>query len=168
MCEGAGQTLELDSNAIFPDPSLSIRAGAIAPWSSPAYQSHLDQLIAVAPKLGIPLDIPIENQSASQIERLIEGSADVQFEGLKAFFRSLESRTHRLKHRLFVSRFRRLLACPACHGARLRPEALAVKVEGSNIAGLSALIRPRSESFASEKRVARSPARFRRLAAPDR
>jgi len=139
VCEGVGQTLELDSSATFPDPSLTIRSGAIAPWSSPAYQTHLDQLIAVAPQLGIPVDVPIASLGPGQIELLIEGSSGAPFDGLKAFFRGLESRTHRLKHRFFVSRFRRLLACPACHGARLRSEALAVKIEGRNIAELAAL-----------------------------
>ncbi len=58
---------------------------------------------------------------------------------MKGFFRGLESRAHRLQNRLFVSRFRRLEDCPACFGSRLRPEALAVKIEGHNIAALAAM-----------------------------
>ncbi len=61
------------------------------------------------------------------------------FAGLRGFFRDLEARTQRLQNRLFLSRFRRLEDCPACRGTRLRPEALAVKIGGRNIAELSTM-----------------------------
>jgi excinuclease ABC subunit A len=138
VCEGTGRTMELDLGRIVPGPSRSIRSGAIAPWSIPAYQKHLDELIAIAPELDIPVDGPFEGLSTTQIERLVEGAPDRGFVGLKGFFRGLEGRTHRLQNRLFVSRFRRLEDCPACHGSRLRPEALAVKIEGLDIARLAA------------------------------
>jgi excinuclease ABC subunit A len=139
VCEGIGRTMELDMGRIVPDPSRSIRSGAIAPWSIPAYQKYRDELIAVAPQLGIPVDVPFQSLSAGQVELLVEGVPDRGFVGLKGFFRGLEGRTHRLQNRLFVSRFRRLEDCPACHGSRLRPEALGVKIEGHDIAGLAAM-----------------------------
>jgi excinuclease ABC subunit A len=138
VCEGTGQTLELDIARIVPDPSRSIRAGAIAPWSIPAYQKHRDELIAVAPRLDLSVDVPFESLPPDQVERLIEGDSVAGFVGLKGFFRVLESRTHRLQNRLFLNRFRRREDCPACHGSRLKPEALAVKVEGQNIAVIAA------------------------------
>jgi excinuclease ABC subunit A len=138
VCEGTGQTVELDLARIVPDPSRSIRAGAIAPWSVPAYQKYRDELIAVAPRLSLSVDIPFESLPPDQVERIIEGDSVAGFGGLKGFFRGLESRTHRLQNRLFLNSFRRGEDCPACHGSRLKPEALAVKIEGDNIAVLAA------------------------------
>ena len=138
VCEGTGRRMALNISAIVPDLSRTIRQGAIAPWSIPAFEHHLNELIAAAPELDLPVDIPFRSLSGSHVECLFEGAGG-RFAGLKAFFRGLESRTHRLKNRLFVSRFRRLDDCPACHGARLRPEALAVKIDGFDIAGLSAM-----------------------------
>jgi excinuclease ABC subunit A len=131
--------MELDLSRIVPDPSRTIRSGAIAPWSIPAYQKYRDELIAVAPDLGLTVDVPFKNLDPGQIERLVEGAPDRGFTGLKDFFRGLERRTHRLQNRLFVGRFRRLERCSACRGARLRPEALAVKIAGHDIAALEAL-----------------------------
>jgi excinuclease ABC subunit A len=139
VCEGTGRTMELDFGRIVPDPSRSIRSGAIAAWSLPAHQKHVDVLIAVAPELDLPVDVPFEKLSTTQIEQLVEGAPDRGFLGLKGFFRGLEGRTHKLQNRLFVSRYRRLEDCPSCHGSRLRPEALAVKIEGHDIAGLAAM-----------------------------
>ena len=139
LCEGTGRTMELDLGRIVPDPSRTIRSGAIAPWSVPPHQKYVNELITAAPRLDISVDVPFASLSAAQIERLIDGDSGAGFGGLKGFFRALESHTHRLKDRLFVSRFRRLEDCPACHGARLRPEALAVKIEGQNIAELAAM-----------------------------
>jgi excinuclease ABC subunit A len=139
VCEGTGRSVELDMGRIVPDPSRSIRSGAIAPWSIPVYHKYLDELIAVASELDIPLDVPFQSLSSGQVERIALGASDRGFAGLKGFFRALEARTHRLQNRLFVSRFRRLEDCPACQGSRLRPEALAVKIEGQDIAGLVAM-----------------------------
>ena len=139
LCEGFGRTMELDLVRIVPDPSLSIRAGALAPWADPPFRHFLDELLKAAPELEIPVDIPFESLAAAQVERLIEGVPGKDFVGLKSFFRGLEGRTHRLRNRVFLGRFRRLDVCPACHGARLRPEALAVKIEGHDLAQLSAM-----------------------------
>jgi excinuclease ABC subunit A len=139
VCEGTGRTMELDMGRIVPDPSRSIRSGAIAPWSIPAHHRYLDELLAIAAKLDLPVDVPFELLLPAQVELLVDGDSGSKFSGLRGFFRDLEARTQRVQNRLFLSRFRRLEDCPACRGARLRPEALAVKIGGRNIAELSAL-----------------------------
>ena len=139
VCEGTGRTMELDMGRIVPDPSRSIRSAAIAPWAVPAHHRYLDELLALAPKLDLPVDIPFNLLSPAQVELLVGGNSDSGFSGLRGFFRDLEARTQRVQNRLFQRRFRRLEDCPACHGARLRPEALAVKIGGRNIAELSAM-----------------------------
>ncbi len=162
LCEGFGRTMELDLVRIVPDPSLSIRAGALAPWSDPPFRHFLEELLLAAPALDIPVDVPFESLSPAQVERLLEGDPGKEFAGLKGFFRGLEGRAHRLRNRVFLSRFRRLEVCPACHGARLRPEALAVQIEGHDIAQLSAMtIRDllaflRQPEFLSRQRISGS------------
>ena len=95
VCEGFGRTMELDLGRIVPDPSKTIREGALAPWSTPGYRGFLDELLAVAPALEIPVDIPFQRLSAEQVERLLEGVPGSGFTGLKGFFRGLERRTYK-------------------------------------------------------------------------
>ncbi len=139
VCEGFGQTMELDLSRIVPDASRTIRAGALAPWSTPAYQGFLQGLLDLASQLDIPVDNPFESLTTDQVKRLLEGVSGSGFTGLKAFFRGLEVRAYKRNVRAFLSRWRRYQMCPACKGARLRPEALAVKIGGRDIASLSAL-----------------------------
>ena len=58
VCEGLGRTMELDLARIVPDPSKTIRQGAIAPWSAPPIGASLKSCIAAAPALDIPVDVP--------------------------------------------------------------------------------------------------------------
>ncbi len=140
VCEGLGQTIELDWSQIVPDARKTLRKGALAPWSPPGYQRLLDELIAQAPALDIPLDIPFQQLSREQIERLSQGDAGSGFKGLNRFFQVLEARAGSARNRLSLSRWRRHRTCPGCQGARLRPEALAVKTLGRHIAELSAMM----------------------------
>ena len=143
VCEGFGRTMELDLGRIVPDASRTIRGGALAPWSTPAYQGFLQGLLDLADQLDIPVDVPFERLTADQVKRLLEGVSGSGFTGLKAFFEDWKHRAYKRNVRVFLSRWRRYQTCPACHGARLRPEALAVKIGGRDIASLSALVDPR-------------------------
>jgi len=139
VCEGLGRTIELDMSRIVPDQSRSIGAGAIAPWTAPAHRGFLDVLLEIAPPIGLPVHVPFAQLTAAQVGQIIEGVPGTEFGGLKAFFRDLERRSYKVQVRAFLNRWRRLQVCPACRGARLRPEALAVKVGGLDLAALSAL-----------------------------
>jgi len=138
-CEGSGRTIELDMSRIVPDPARSIREGAIAPWTMPAHGEALQTLLGLAPSFGLPVDVPFARLTLAQVQQIVEGIPDTGFSGLEGFFRSLERRSYKVHVRAFLNRWRLLQNCPACRGARLRPEALAVKVAGLNIAALSAM-----------------------------
>jgi excinuclease ABC subunit A len=138
VCEGLGQTIELDWGQIVPDTRKTIRQGALAPWSTPRYGPLLEGLIAQAPDLDVPVDVPFNQLSSDQIERLSRGGGG--FKGLKSFFQMLEGRPGSQRNRLVLSRWRRHSPCPGCQGARLRPEALAVKILDRHIAELSAMM----------------------------
>lgn len=135
-CEGFGRAIDLDLDRIVPDPSKTLAEGAIAPWTTPAYREWLHDLLVAAPALGIPTDRPFKHLDASQVQTLLEGRGG--FGGLRGFFQVLERKAYKMHVRVFLSRWRTYGPCPTCHGARLRPEALAVEVAGLDIARLSA------------------------------
>ena len=138
-CEGSGRTMELDLGRIVPDPSKTIRQGAVAPWMSPAYRGFLQELLDDSTVLVIPVDIPFDRLDAGELQRLLDGVPGTRFTGIQGFFQELEQRTYKQSVRVFLSRWRSYQTCPACHGARLRPEALAVKIAGRDIAAVSAM-----------------------------
>ena len=153
VCEGFGRTTELDLARIIPDPSKSIRAGAIAPWATPGYRIYLDELLGAAPTLGLPVDAPFAQLATAEVQRLVEGVPGTRFTGLNGFFRGLERKAYKLQVRLFLSRWRRFQSCPVCGGARLRPEALAVRIAGRNIAELAAMTISEARTFLGELRA---------------
>ncbi len=144
-CEGFGRVADLDLARIVPDPSKSLEKGAIVPWTMPAYQEWQASLLSWARQQGLPTDRPFKQLDARNISRIVEGEGD--FEGLRGFIRTLERKSYKMHVRIFLSRWRGYLPCPACHGARLKPEALAVKVGGRNVAELLEMTVRESLSF---------------------
>ncbi|MBV8609891.1 MAG: excinuclease ABC subunit UvrA [Singulisphaera sp.] len=138
-CEGFGRVVDLDLDRIVPDPSKSLRDGAIAPWTTPAYRGLLHDLLDLAPKLDLPTDVPFKRLTPEQRRLVVEGAPDHAFPGLRGFVRGLEKKSYKMHVRVFLSRWRGYTPCPACRGARLRPEALAVRVGGLDFAAVSAL-----------------------------
>ncbi|NLE38031.1 MAG: excinuclease ABC subunit A, partial [Pirellulaceae bacterium] len=138
-CEGFGNVIDLDMELVVPDPTKSIRDGAIAPWNSPAYSHELDVLMGLADEFDIPVDIPFSSLDERQLGLIVEGVPGRKFGGLKGFFDWLQRRKYKMHVRVFLSRWRSYRTCPACQGARLRPESLAARVGGRNIAEICAM-----------------------------
>ena len=86
-CEGSGWGIDLDLERIVPDPSRSIRDGAIAPWSTPAHRGLLQDLLRLSTGLGVPVDVPFGQLSPEQVKVVIDGQPDAGFPGLKGFLR---------------------------------------------------------------------------------
>ncbi|MBE6487335.1 MAG: excinuclease ABC subunit UvrA [Methanosphaera stadtmanae] len=158
MCNGIGSTMEADPDLVIPDKTLSLREGAIKPWSnSQRTDSYYNKLIAgVANHYGFNLDVPFHTLSEEHKNIILYGSGDeaITFNFIRA------GKTHRVTKpfegvvpymkRLYIetkSRYRRKAAhtymslndCPMCHGDRLKPEMLAVTVGDLNIAELTKL-----------------------------
>ena len=136
-CEGFGNVMDVDMELVVPNPDKSLRDGAVAPWNSPAYSHELDELVALGDDYGLPLDVPFSSLTEEQIGLIIRGVPERDFKGLEGFFAWLERRKYKMHIRVFLSRWRSYRPCPACGGARLRPEALATRVGGCNIAEIS-------------------------------
>jgi len=139
QCEGFGNVIDIDMELVVPDPNKSVREGAIAPWNSPAYSHELEELLALASDYGLPVDIPFRRLEAGHLDLIVNGVPERQFGGLRGFFAWLERRKYKMHIRVFLSRWRSYRPCPACGGARLRPEALATRIAGKSIADVAAL-----------------------------
>jgi excinuclease ABC subunit A len=149
-CEGFGNIVATDMARVVPDASKSIRAGAIAPWNSPAYAHELEELLALADDYQLRVDVPYADLTAAERKIIDEGVPEREFGGLVGFFRWLERRKYKMHLRVFLSRWRSYYPCSACQGARLRPEALAVRVGGKNFADVMRMeIRAALEFFDS-------------------
>ncbi len=147
-CEGFGNVIGVDMELVVPDRRKSIREGAIAPWNSPAYTRELEQLLALADDYDLPVDVPFSELTEQHLELITRGVPERGFAGLDGFFAWLKRRKYKMHVRVFLSRWRSYRPCPACGGTRLRPESLATRVGGMNIAELSALkVREAAELF---------------------
>jgi len=147
-CEGFGNVIDIDLDLVVPDPHKTLREGAIAPWNSPAYAHEQKELLALADDYHLPVDVPFRELSAKQRKLIVDGVPEREFGGLKGFFAWLERRKYKMHIRVFLSRWRSYRSCPSCGGTRLRPEALATKIGGKNIAELCAMkIRDAAEFF---------------------
>jgi len=138
-CEGFGDVVDVDMSLVVPDPTLSLRQGAIAPWNSPAYRHELDELLALAPDYEIPVDVPYESLKKKHLKLIQSGVPERKFGGLDGFFAWLERKKYKMHIRVLLSRYRSYRRCPQCDGKRLRPEALAYRIGGLNMAELSAM-----------------------------
>ena len=139
QCEGFGNVIGIDMDLVVPDANKSLREGAIAPWHSPAYEHELQELLALAKDYNVPVDRPFRELTPEQVALIVNGVPERKFGGLNGFFAWLERRKYKMHIRVFLSRWRSYRPCPACGGTRLRPEALATRVGGRNIAEVHAL-----------------------------
>jgi len=138
LCEGFGRVADVEIGRAVPDPSKTLRGGAVAPWATPAYRGPYEAMLAAAPRVGLPLDTPFRDLTPAQVQTVIDGAPAQGFIGLRGFFKYLERKSYKVHVRVQLSRWRGYAPCPACLGARLRPEALAVKVGGVDVATLVA------------------------------
>ncbi len=136
-CQGFGDMMDWDLKKIVPDPGLSLRGGAVAPFNSAKGRRFLNTMLTVALRHGIPVSVPFRKLTPEQVAFVMEGRDE--FPGVRGFFRYLEKKKYKLHVRVFMARFRSYFTCTECHGARLRPEALQVKINGANIAELANL-----------------------------
>ncbi|TWT32868.1 excinuclease ABC subunit UvrA [Blastopirellula retiformator] len=163
-CEGFGNVIDMDMDLIVPDVSKSLADGAIAPWNTPAYHHELEELLALAPDYNIPTNVPFRELTEDHLRLIREGVPEREFGGLKGFFQWLERRKYKMHLRVFLSRWRSFRDCESCHGQRLRPESLAVRIGGKNIAEISTMkIRDAYEFFQSLKLPPREQAIARQV-----
>jgi excinuclease ABC subunit A len=137
-CNGFGAVLEYDESLIVPYPQRTLRDGAIDPWTKPRYEKKRRELAEFARREGIPLDHPWAELGATQRERLLHGKTR-GYKGIFPFLRDLEEKRYKQYIRVFLRQYQSAQECPACHGTKLQPEALHVRVAGRTIADVAEL-----------------------------
>lgn len=133
-CEGFGQVLGIDKDLVIPDKRLSVFEGAVAPWRGEKMGEYKEALIKASRKFGYPIHKPISELTDEQYELLWTGNE--HFYGINEFFKMVEQNLYKVQYRVLQSRYRGRTTCPTCNGARLRQEALYIKIGGKNIADL--------------------------------
>lgn len=156
-CGGLGVKQFFDESLIVPDPSLSVIDGAIAPWGWRNESTYTGQMLgAVAKHYGFSLKTPFGKLTERQRRLILYGSnnEEIQFHyrkgrremtAIKSFegvIPQLDRRYHETQSAMIrdeLIRFMNEQVCPVCNGARLKPEALAVKIGPHNIFNLTTM-----------------------------
>ncbi|WP_218661455.1 excinuclease ABC subunit UvrA [Streptococcus dysgalactiae] len=159
-CDGLGIKLEVDLDLVAPDPSKTLREGALAPWnpiSSNYYPTMLEQAMA---SFGVDMDTPFEALTEEERDLVLYGSGDREFHfhyvndfggerNIDIPFEGVVTNVNRRYHetnsdytRNVMRGYMNELTCATCHGYRLNDQALCVHVggeEGPNIGQISEL-----------------------------
>ncbi|HVU92113.1 MAG TPA: excinuclease ABC subunit UvrA, partial [Jatrophihabitans sp.] len=157
VCTGLGTRKEVDPELVVPDPELSLADGAIAPWSGGQTSEYFLRLLqGVADALGFKLSTPWERLPARAQKAVLLGldeqvhvsyrnrygrdrSYYANYEGVIPWIERRYAETDSDYSREKYEGYMREVPCPACEGTRLKPEILAVSVEGRSIAEVAAL-----------------------------
>ncbi len=140
LCSGFGHTLNLDESLIVPDPAQTLKNGAIDPFAKPSFSDWQKDLFRFAERHGISIGKRYRDLTLAQKNLLWKGDPqDSTFPGIFACFEELKRWKYKVHIRVFIRRYQTAVLCPQCQGARLQPEALAVKVDGQSIGDVSAL-----------------------------
>jgi excinuclease ABC subunit A len=131
-CKGFGFNLQIDPKKVVPDWDLSIRDGAILPWTKPAYKHLGQEAVAFAREHQIAVNTPWRELSDKARARMWSGDTD--FPGISGFFKELETKRYKFHVRIMIRRYQHQQLCLKCEGSRLKPEALWVKVREKNVA----------------------------------
>lgn len=134
-CKGFGNILRYDEELVVPNRKLSLADGAIEPWMKPGTDWWQKQLLTAMKRRRISLTTPYGQ--LSEAVRTLLWKGDRAFEGIDQFFTHLERKRYKMHVRVFLSRYRSPVPCPSCHGSRLKPEALHVKIHGHDVHDLS-------------------------------
>jgi len=138
-CRGFGRIIDIDYGLVIPDENKTLNQGAVKPFQSESYRECQDDLLEFAVKRGIPTDVPWNELTEEQKKWVLEGEGkweDGKWYGVKRFFKWLETKSYKMHIRVLLSRYRAYRVCPACGGARLKPDSLQWKIgdgDGLNI-----------------------------------
>ena len=164
-CNGLGFHLQVDRDLVIPDYDLSINEGAIDPYATSTKESYYYEMIrAIADHYKFSHDDPIKKAPKKMIEDILHGTAydlsfvfDSHFSGRKRYtgpfegaIKNIYDRYQRIGSDAQKKKFREYMSeeeCDTCHGDRLKPEVLAIKIGDINISELTRLSVEKSVDF---------------------
>ena len=145
-CDGIGAKLYMDPDLVVPNPNLSLSQGAIAPWEAGKSAFHRQTIDSLAEFLRISPNTPWKDLPESAKQVILYGSGNIcvpmyysRFVSEKPFEGVIPNMERRFLEtdsswvREEFSKYQSAAPCEFCHGKRLRPEALAVKIGGLDI-----------------------------------
>ena len=156
-CDGLGEKIEVDPDLVVPDKSKTLEEGAIAPWAPDSSKYYYSLLSQFCKAKKIKMDEPFSKLTAKQQETLLYGAGtkqfhfhfendfgskrdvDMTFEGVIPNIERRYRDTNSMFNRNILRRYMTSQECKACHGYRLNPQALAVKIDGMHIGEVSDL-----------------------------
>jgi excinuclease ABC subunit A len=152
-CDGLGERLEFDPQLVVPNEGLSLKKGAVVPWakSNPPSPYYMQVLASLAKAYDFSLDTPWNELQPDQRLIILHGTGGMPVEltfkdGRKEYTvrKAFEGVVGNLNRRMLqtdsnwmreeLNKFQTAMPCETCHGARLKPEALSVKIAGVDIA----------------------------------
>lgn len=136
-CEGFGRVIGIDENLVVPDKSLSVYQGAVVCWKGEVMGEWLRDFIINSERYNFPIHRPYYDLSPKEKDLLWHGAPGLH--GIDDFFKHVEENLYKIQYRVMLARYRGKTICPTCKGARLKPEALYVKVGGKDIAQIVAM-----------------------------
>ena len=155
-CDGLGTEMFFDADLVVPDESKTLAQGAIAPWAGSSSKYYVQTLESLAKHFGFKLDQPWTKLSKKHREILLFGSGNEtvtmqykdgskSYEIKKPFEGVVPNMERRWREtdsnwvRDELQRYQTIAPCDTCKGKRLRPEALAVRIDGKDISDASDL-----------------------------
>ncbi|MBC08046.1 excinuclease ABC subunit UvrA [Thalassospira sp.] len=155
-CDGLGTQMEFDPMLVVPDESKTLEDGAVAPWASTTSKYYLQTLKSVAKHFGFKTNVAWEKLPKKAQDIILHGSGDEEvtvtyddgsrsykvsrpFEGVIPNMSRRWRETDSQWARDELSKYQMVSNCPTCSGKRLKPEALAVKVDGCDISQVTDL-----------------------------
>ena len=165
-CDGLGTKFEVDPELVIPDPSMSLRDGALAPWRSAHTQYFHRMLVALAEQEEIDIDKPWSKVPAKHQKLVLHGKAGAmqvkyrnRFGKTRQFSTSYEGVIPWIKRRHVDAEsdwtreqfetYMREVPCPVCEGARLKPSSLAVTINDKHISAVCDMSIGESAEFLS-------------------
>ncbi|MDX1589995.1 MAG: excinuclease ABC subunit UvrA, partial [Oleiphilaceae bacterium] len=134
-CRGFGRVMGIDFRLVVPEPDKSLSEGVVKPWQTESYKECQRDLMLHAKRRGVATDVPWQDLEEEERQWVREGDRDWSWNshnggwyGVRRFFEYLEGKSYKMHIRVLLSRYRSYDECPACHGARLKPESLLWRV----------------------------------------
>ena len=154
-CKGLGYVSLIDPDKVFPDRSLSVKQGGVAPLGKSRQQMIFWQIDVLLQTYGCTLDTPLSQVPDEALSDIINGSDErlripssvahtsndlfCEYDGLAKYISQMQDHDMGVNAQRWAEQFSGTCTCPECGGARLNREALHFRIAGKNIAQLSAM-----------------------------
>ncbi|TDL32559.1 excinuclease ABC subunit UvrA [Jeotgalibacillus sp. S-D1] len=164
-CDGLGSKLEVDLDLVIPDPSLTLKQHAIAPWEPTSSQYYPSMLEAICKHYKIDMNIPVKDIPKKKMDKILHGSGkerihfrykndfgqvrenNIQFEGV---LQNIERRFRETSSDYIREQMQKYMGqqdCPTCKGHRLKKESLAVKINDHHIGQVTSFSIEEAKAF---------------------